>query len=130
MKNYLILAFVFFTTIINLNAQNLKEDCSFLKTTTLSFAVINSFKQIERTDLNKDELAHQITLIENNIKEIEMLSNKLFLDYKGDEDIEEFKSWVLSLKKSLEFLKNDKSEWNLLYNLLEMNMMEFVNSKY
>lgn len=125
-RSILLLMFsVLFT--INLNAQELKNTGSFYKTTTNILTAINSFDEVNKGYLEKETA---ITQIEKNLNAINPNYDLVKEKLPNDEDFKEFELWVLTLRKSLEMLKNNEPTYSLGCSLIKMNIFDFMNTKY
>lgn len=123
---FLLLTFsALFTT--NLNAQRLKTTKEFYKTTTNILTAINSFDEVKDGNLDSEIGIEQI---EKNLKAINANYESLKKDFGNDEDFKEYELWVLTIRKSLEMLKNDDSTFAFGCSLIRMNVFDFINSKY
>lgn len=125
-KSILLLIFSALFT-ISLNAQELKTTGSFYKATTYILTAINTFEEVNNGDLEKETA---ISRIEKNLNAInpnyELAKEKM----SNDEDFKEFELWVLTIRKSLEMLKDDDPTYAFGCSLIKMNIYDFMNSKY
>lgn len=110
-----------------LNAQELKTTGAFYKTTTNILTAINSFDEVNSGDLEKETA---IVRIEKNLNAINPNYDLAKEKMPNDEDFKEFELWVLTIRKSLEMLKNDDPTYALGCSLIKMNIYDFMNSKY
>lgn len=111
----------------NLNAQELKNTEAFYKTTTNILTAINSFDEVNNGNLGKEI---GVTQIEKNLSVINTDYEFLKKDLPNDEDFNEYELWVLTIRKSLEMLKENDSTYAFGCSLIKMNIFDFMNSKY
>jgi len=129
-RNLLILTIFIIASFSKLNAQNLKNDNQFLKSTALMYATIDLFNNVYKSDDRNDAKNENISLIQTNTNKISNFYNSLKVNFTNDTDFKEYELWVQTITKSTEMLKNDDDTWMLGFTLIKMNINDFVNSKY
>ncbi len=131
MKRKILILLVFVVvSFTKLNAQNLKNDNQFLKSTALMYATIDLFNNVYKSDDRNDAKNDNISLIQTNTNKISTFYNLLKVNFDNDIDFKEYELWVQTITKSTEMLKNDDDTWMLGFTLIKMNINDFVNSKY
>lgn len=109
------------------NAQELKNTGEFYKTTTNILTAINTFDEVNNGGLEKKTA---ILRIEKNLNAIKPNYDLAKEKFPNDEDFKEYELWVLTIRKSLEMLKDNDPTFAFGCSLIKMNMFDFMNSKY
>ena len=108
-----------------MQAQNLKNDCEFLKSTTLIYHAISLF------DEAKDgETADILSSLKKDVDKINAIHKSLSAKYPNDKDLKVFTMWVDVTQKSYSLLKEDDNTWQLAYSLLKLDLKDFINESY
>lgn len=129
-RNLLFSTILVIASFISVNAQQLKNDVNFLKSTTLIYSTLNVFDEVYRADNRDETKKNNFTQIATNTEKIKEYFKKLKVDFANDTDFKEYELLVQTITKSTEMLKNDDDTWMLGFTLIKMNINDFVNSKY
>lgn len=104
-------------------AQSLKNDCDFLKSTTLTYHALSLFDEAKKSGKATPQL-------KKDVDKINVIHKDLKAKYPNDEDLKVFTMWVEVVNKSYSLLKEGDSTWQFAYSLLKLDLEEFINEKY
>lgn len=124
-KIFLLTLLIAVSVFSKLQAQNLKNDCEFFKSTTLIYHAVSLFDEA-----NNGETADILPSLKIDINKIDAMYKSLIVKYPNDKDLKIFTMWVDVTKKSYHLLREDDSTWQLAYSLLKIDLKDFVNENY
>lgn len=124
MKKLLLLALLITVGVFSkVQAQSLKNDCDFFKSTTLTYHALNLFDEAKKSGKATPQL-------KKDVDKINVVYKTLEAKYPNDTEFKTYTMWVEVINKSYSLLKEGDSTWQLAYSLLKLDLEEFINEKY
>lgn len=96
-------------------AQSLKNDCDFFKSTTYTYHALSLFDEAKKDGKATLQLKKDVDKI-NTVYKI------LNAKYPNDVDLKTYTMWVEVVNKSYSLLKEGDSTWQLAYSLLKLDL--------
>lgn len=104
-------------------AQNLKNDCDFFKSTTFTYHALSLFDEAKKNEKVTPQL-------KKDVDKINAIHKDLKTKYPNDVDLKTYTMWVEVVNKSYSLLKEGDATWQFAYSLLKLDLEEFINEKY
>lgn len=128
----LILFFVFVISLgfTKTNAQNLKNDPEFFKTSTYIYTALGNFDEVYKAEDRDKVRTDKLPLLKRNIEKINVSYNLIKNKYTTDSDFKQFDLWVKGINTYYKMLQEDDETWMLGFSLTKLDILEFYNLKY
>ena len=126
----LILFFVFVVSlgITKTNAQNLKNDTEFFKTSTYIYTALGNFDEVYKSEDREMVRTEKLPLLMKNIERINFSYDLIKNKYSTDRDFKQFDLWVKGINTYYKMLQEQNETWMLGFSLTKMDVLEFFNT--
>lgn len=137
MKKTIFFVLIFSVSLLTkVNAQNLKNDCEFYKSTTYLLSSLHTIDGVVKSNYSETDLTKALPILEKNKSKIEKSFSILKLKYSKDKDFKTYENWILFNRNVAKMLQENQesqeknANFTLGLYLINLDINDFLDKKY